>query len=466
MKILTRYLLRAHIGPFIFALVTLTGVILINTLAKELASFAGKGLPIRTILEFFVLSLPANLALTLPMSVLVAVLYTFSTLAAENEIMALRANGIDLRRFTLPLVAAALLVTGGMIWFNDRVLPPSNYRWRMLMMDVAQARPLTAWQERFLNPISDNAGTTPFYLEAARLDRDGGKMFDVAIYDVGSDQITRTIEADSGLIQQNSDRTDMLLTLFNGEIREVNFSEPANLGVSRFEKQVMRMKDISRALERTTGSQIRTDRDMTIGMMQARIDSLRVEKDAYEKAAEDTTLLPAAVRISSGEAPPTPEESGEATGAAGNPGLQNIGGRDPEAYALSRVVAIENDIRDFQVEIQKKFSIAVAALVFVLIGVPIALRFPHGGIGMVIAVSLSIFGIYYVGLIGGETLAGKGYMTPLLSMWLTNILFGALGIVGYILLGREHGTSRGGAFSEMFFRLSQRFSRTRSETRP
>ncbi len=70
MKILTRYLLRAHIGPFFFALVTLTGVILINTLAKELASFAGKGLPIMTILEFFVLSLPANLALTLPMSVL------------------------------------------------------------------------------------------------------------------------------------------------------------------------------------------------------------------------------------------------------------------------------------------------------------------------------------------------------------------------------------------------------------
>ena len=78
---------------------------------------------------------------------------------------------------------------------------------------------------------------------------------------------------------------------------------------------------------------------------------------------------------------------------------------------------------------------------------------------MVIAVSLSIFGIYYVGLIGGETLAGKGYMTPLLSMWLTNILFGAMGIAGFLLLGRERGTSRGGAFGELIFRISQRFSR-------
>src|SRR5690606_14485029 len=138
MKILTRYLLRAHIGPFFFALITLTGVILINTLAKELASFAGKGLPVPIILEFFVLSLPANLALTLPMSVLVAVLYAFSTLAAENEIMALRANGIDLRRFALPLIVGACVFAGGMIWFNDRVLPNANYRWRLLMMDVAQ----------------------------------------------------------------------------------------------------------------------------------------------------------------------------------------------------------------------------------------------------------------------------------------------------------------------------------------
>jgi lipopolysaccharide export system permease protein len=79
MNLFTRYLLRAHIGPFFFAFVALTGVILINTLAKEMAGLAGKGLPVSVVLEFFILSLPANIALTMPMAVLVAVLYTFST---------------------------------------------------------------------------------------------------------------------------------------------------------------------------------------------------------------------------------------------------------------------------------------------------------------------------------------------------------------------------------------------------
>ncbi|MBD0321743.1 MAG: LptF/LptG family permease, partial [Gemmatimonadetes bacterium] len=58
MRILTRYLLRAHLGPFLFAFSALTGVVLINVLAKRLAELAGKGLPIGVILDFFVLALP------------------------------------------------------------------------------------------------------------------------------------------------------------------------------------------------------------------------------------------------------------------------------------------------------------------------------------------------------------------------------------------------------------------------
>ena len=51
--------------------------------------------PTQVFVEFFILSLPANIALTLPMSVLVAVLYVFSQMAAENEITALRASGVE-----------------------------------------------------------------------------------------------------------------------------------------------------------------------------------------------------------------------------------------------------------------------------------------------------------------------------------------------------------------------------------
>src|ERR1700741_1401073 len=96
MKILTRYLLRAHLGPFFFAFLALTGAVLINTLARRLADLAGKGLPIRVVREFFMLALPATGALPFPMPVLVSILYPFPTFPAENEITAMKASGLDL----------------------------------------------------------------------------------------------------------------------------------------------------------------------------------------------------------------------------------------------------------------------------------------------------------------------------------------------------------------------------------
>src|SRR5690349_12140676 len=106
MNILTRYLLRAHLGPFLFSFIALTGVILINTLVRRLADLAGKGLPGGVIFRFFYLALPATVALTFPMAVLVSVLYTFSQLTAENEVTALKASGVNLKRLLVPLLVA------------------------------------------------------------------------------------------------------------------------------------------------------------------------------------------------------------------------------------------------------------------------------------------------------------------------------------------------------------------------
>ena len=122
---------------------------------------------------------------------------------------------------------------------------------------------------------------------------------------------------------------------------------------------------------------------------------------------------------------------------------------EAERLAEARARTVQAQIRELQVEIHKKFAIASATLVFVLIGIPIALRFPRGGVGMVIAVSLGIFGIYYVGLIGGETLGDEGYVPAGIAMWATNIIFGLFGLFGFLRLGHEQGTTRGSGWGEL-----------------
>ncbi|HEV2147878.1 MAG TPA: LptF/LptG family permease [Longimicrobiaceae bacterium] len=453
MKILTRYLLRAHVGPFFFAFAALTGVITINTLARRLAELAGKGLPLEVVFRFFVLSLPATIALTFPMAVLVSVLYTFSQLTADNEVTALKASGIDLKRLLLPLFLAAALIAGGMVWFNDRVLPESNHRWSQLMIDIGRKSPLFVLREQTLNRIPTSDGRS-FYLRAARIDPTTNRLRDVVIYDVGQPRVSRTIYADSGIMAFNTARTDLLLTLFDGHLREVDMDQPESFQRVEFDQQMRRLPGVANQLQiGQSASGYRGDREMTVGMMQARIDTLNrqvreVRRDAHRAAGEDLArVLGKGPAPDVGEAPVVgmTSELGEASAARQ--------AADQLSSSHARVRELQRQVREFRVEIHKKYSIAAATLVFVLVGAPLAIRFPRGGVGMVIAFSLLIFAVYYVGLIGGETLADEGYVTPLWAMWIVNAVMAGLGLLWVARMGSEASTARGGAWDERIERI-------------
>jgi lipopolysaccharide export system permease protein len=110
----------------------------------------------------------------------------------------------------------------------------------------------------------------------------------------------------------------------------------------------------------------------------------------------------------------------------------------------------------FLIEINKKFSLAAACLIFVALGAPIALRFPRGGVGLVIGVSLVVFGGYYVGLIGGESLANKALMSPFWAMWGTNVILTVVAIVLLFRMGREENSGRGGDWGDRIDRIRSR----------
>jgi lipopolysaccharide export system permease protein len=81
------------------------------------------------------------------------------------------------------------------------------------------------------------------------------------------------------------------------------------------------------------------------------------------------------------------------------------------------------------------------------------LRFPRGGVGLTIGVSLGVFAIYYVGLLAGEALSDSGYLDPALGMWAANIVLGLVGVVLTARLGSEGSTHRGSETSEWWGRM-------------
>jgi len=446
MKIFTRYLLRAHVGPFLFAFAALTGVILINTLARRLADLAGKGLPGSVVLEFFLLALPATVALTFPMSVLVSVLYTFSQFTAENEITALKATGVDLKRLLLPLLVVATVIAGFMVWFNDRVLPEANHRWSVLWADIARKTPTLILQAQTINRIPASDGRA-YYMRASRIDPATNRMWDVSIYDVSDPRQARTIYADSGRTMFNAAHTDLVMDLYHGHMRQVNLDDAATFQVIQFSRQVMGVPGVGNLLnvQNADQDQYRGDREMTIGMLRARMDTLK--RARAEGIATLRKVAAADLEMALKGVP------------AGAP-VVDIGGMHPPpmaartreaAQGISNAVrsAEEQDrtIRSLDVEVHKKYSIAFATLVFVILGAPLALRFPAGGIGMVIASSLVIFSVYYIGLIGGESLAGAGRASPIVAMWIVNAIMTVLGVIGLTQMGKETSTARNAGFA-------------------
>src|SRR5881396_2142195 len=139
-RILSRYILRQHIPPLGYALAALTFAMLVNQVAKQFGNFVGKGLPWGVIAEVFALSLPFIVAMTLPMAVLLAVLYTFSHLAADNEITAMRASGVSVYQVLAPVLAWGVFMTAFNFAFVDQVLPRTNARLRGLLIDIGRKK--------------------------------------------------------------------------------------------------------------------------------------------------------------------------------------------------------------------------------------------------------------------------------------------------------------------------------------
>jgi lipopolysaccharide export system permease protein len=245
-KIISRYVLKEHLGPFTFALTALTSLMLLQYVARQFGNLVGKGLRWQVILEFFLLSIPFTVAMTLPMAVLVAVLYAFSRLASENEITALKAGGVSMRQLLLPSLSLAFVLALVMVAFNDQILPRANHRLAVLQMDIFRTKPTFALREQVLNTVKEGQ----LYLRAGHLDEGSSRMRDVTIYDVANPVNRRTITADSGKIELAPNQRDLVMTLYHGLMETVPTDKPGQLTRLYYMQQLMRVAGVGARLDR------------------------------------------------------------------------------------------------------------------------------------------------------------------------------------------------------------------------
>ena len=471
MGILTRYLIRAHIGPFLFSLTAITGLLFLNAVAQRLEDLTGKGLGWRTIVEFMVLSLPHTVALTLPMATLVSVLYAFSELAVHNEFTAIRAGGVSPQRLIVPLLGVGIVLAQLMFVFNDRVLPEANHQLKNLLVDLGRKSPTFELREQVVNEIASADGLDPVFLTADRIDSGSNELQDVVIYDAEDNGGHRTTYAKHGTMAFNATRTDLFLTLRDGVVLETDPDRPGSFRQLYFTKQIVPLRGVGNELDRRLGGSGRGEREMSTAMLQEQVDQRRDELDEALRRSRDEAraVVLEALGRERGDGGTAAEGVRLGTSDFAPPRLlpSDVPQTDPltERAMLSargvagHVEAVQGTIRRHQVEIHKKYALSFACVVFVLLGAPLAVRYPRGGLGLVIAASSAIFAISWMGLIGGENLADRGLAPPWLAMWTPNLIFFVLGLYLVARMGRETATMRGGGWDDLLWSLRSKLDR-------
>src|SRR5213082_3934648 len=119
MKIIDRYLSRQLIVNLLFAILVLSFVLVIgNIFRKLLPLLVNHDLPVEYLVGFVAYVLPFSLIFTIPWGLLTAVLLVFGRLSADNELIALRSNGVSVSRVCLSLGAIAAGCTAICLWLN------------------------------------------------------------------------------------------------------------------------------------------------------------------------------------------------------------------------------------------------------------------------------------------------------------------------------------------------------------
>lgn len=132
--LLDRYLIGQLIPNLIFAIAICTILSELIGISFEQVKFvATEGLPFSVAAQVHYLKLPAFLALSLPLSILMATIITYSKLSARNEIIAMQSYGISLYRLLAPTMAIALTITILMFALSELIVPPANYQAALIL---------------------------------------------------------------------------------------------------------------------------------------------------------------------------------------------------------------------------------------------------------------------------------------------------------------------------------------------
>ena len=420
-------MLRGLPGPFFGWLALLLFLLLMQFIMKYLPDLAGRDLPLGLVLELIAYNVAYMVVLAVPMSSLLAALMAFGSLAESRAYVVVKTSGISALSMIWPALAIGGVLTMGMTYFNNVLLPESNFRARNIWQDVQERRPGFDLQPGVFYDGLENYAILVKY-------RTGNDLQDILIYDhTQGRSYSTTIKAQTGAL--TSQGASAIIDLYDGEAHRMLPSagpqSKERYERSRFEhlRLTLDLSDFTFERRSTTDGP-RSDRSMRTSAMIRVVDSLKTSM-----AVARAQLRASAPQVAAGPsaASTQPDDPRRASAYASQAARLTS---DEVLRTQQTINRYTRWINRYRVEIHKKYSIATACLIFIFLGAPLGLSIRRGGLGISALIALGVFLLYWTTLVQGEKLADRGLMSPWISMWAANIIVGlaAVGLFVYVSL--------------------------------
>lgn len=457
-KRLYLYILQTFVPVFFMTFAICLFIILMQFLWKYVEDLVGKGLETHVLAELFSYAALSLVPMALPLAILLASLMTFGTLGERFELTAIKAAGISLLKAMRPLIILIAAICIGAFYFQNDVIPRVNVKFRTLMISIKQKSPELQIPENTFSSDIDN-----YNLFVKEKDKETGMLRDVMIYDVskGFDNMA-VIVCDSAKMKMASNKDYLTLTLFHGQqfsnLKQSGFRDnmPASSEFVPYTREIFKEKKVvipfdanfnrmdESAMEGTQLAKNVTQLKSSIDSLSKIVDSLNVTdrkimvKYAYVSSRNNTgqdsvksihkqTVLPisfdsilASLSIQQKQRVYT-----DAFSLADN-------SKNDLLFRSFAKIDLQKKIRGHNVELQKKFTLSFACLVFFFIGAPLGAIIRKGGLGMPVVISVILFIIYYIIDNVGYKMARDGVWPVWQGVWLSSfILFPLGGFITY-----------------------------------
>ncbi|MBO9573780.1 MAG: LptF/LptG family permease, partial [Chitinophagaceae bacterium] len=434
-------IIRSFIGPFIATFFITLFVLILQFFWLWIDDFVGKGVEISLFLKLIVYLSATLVPLALPLSVLLSSIMTFGNLGETFELVAIKSAGVGLLRFMRPLLIIALLLSGLAFLFNNNVIPAANLKMRTLHTDIVNKKPAFDLKEGVFYT------TIPGYaIKVGKKEKDDSTLTSVIIYETGQGSQDNIIVAEKGIMKVTPDQHFLVFTLKNGwryEERGDRYSKSSDFIRLGF-KEYKKVFDLSTLLLNKTSDSAYKDRYEMLSVRQLGngIDSIEKVNDSFNKrTASDLMPYLAFNRFIDTGWKKMPD-----TVFAKGVTFEELIPDSARTKVLEQAISYSSSLRNalqmagteysnnrLQIRMQlvkwhQKFTLAIAVLVFYIIGAPLGSIVRKGGIGTPVVFAVIFFVIFFLLNNFGEKFVSQEVMQPVLGMWMSTLILLPIGI--------------------------------------